>query len=85
MHRLVKEEIGEHYQLILCPAHKIELAMHDAFKKLQINTDVEKDCINIYYFFKRANLKWCLFKRESEFMNIPLVRYKRPTGIRWVG
>ena len=84
MHRLVKEEIGEHYQLILCPAHKIELAMHDAFKKLQINTDVEKDCINIYYFFKRANLKWRLFKRQSEFMNIPLVRYKRPTGTRWV-
>ena len=32
--------------------------MHDAFKDLKINTDVEKDYVNVYYYFKRANLKW---------------------------
>jgi hypothetical protein len=32
LHRLVQEELGAHYTLILCPSHKMELAIGDAFK-----------------------------------------------------
>ena len=36
-HRLVKAEMGEHYLLVLCLAHKLELALADAFKDCNIN------------------------------------------------
>ena len=65
MHELVKEELGDHHQLILCPAHKLELAIHDAFKTVPLNAECENDSVNIYYFFKRANLKWRLLKRSN--------------------
>ena len=84
MHELVKEELGDHHQLILCPAHKFELAIHDAFKTVPLNTECENDNVNIYYFFKRANLKWRLFKRQAIFMGQKLFKFKRPTGTRWV-
>ena len=54
MHELVKEELGDNHQLILCRAHKLELAIHDAFKTVPLNTECENDSVNIYYFFKRA-------------------------------
>ena len=63
-HGLIKAEIGEHYQLILCPALKIELSMHDAFKEEPLNVESENAYVGIYYYFIRANLKWCLFKRQ---------------------
>ena len=81
---IIKEEIGEHYQLILCPAHKIELAMHDAFKNEPLNQDAEKDYVCVYCFFRRANVKWRLFKRQSLFMKFDWVIYKWATGTRWV-
>ena len=67
MHRLIKEEMGEH-EFILCPPHKVELAINDAFKEVPIELEVNKDYVNIYYFFKRANLKWRLFKRQAKFL-----------------
>ena len=36
LYRLVKQEMGEHYRLVLCPSHKLELALGDAFKDLTI-------------------------------------------------
>ena len=84
MHRMIREELGDHHQLILCPAHKLELAIHDAFKTVPLNAECEKDSVNIYYYFKRANLKWRLFKRQAIFMEHKLFKYKRPTGTRWV-
>ena len=84
MHELVKEKLGNHHQLILCLAHKLEPAIHDAFKTVPLNTECENDSVNIYYFFKRANLKWRLFKRQAIFMGQKLFKYKRPTGTRWV-
>ena len=58
--------------------------MHDAFKDVSINTEVEQDYVNIYYYFKKANLKWRLFKRQSTLMKIKIIKYKRPSGTRWV-
>ena len=84
MHEMVKEELGDHHQLILCPAHKLELTWHDAFKTVQLNTECENDSANLHYYFKCANLKWQLFKRQPIFMGQKFFRYKWPTGTCWV-
>ena len=68
---------------MLCPAHKIELAMHDAFKNEPLNQDAEK-LMCVYYFFGRGNLEWRLLKCQSLIMKYDWVRYKRPTVTRWV-
>ena len=84
MHDLVKSDLGEHYLLTLCPAHKIELAIRDAFEESVLNNDCNQDYVDIYYLFKKANLRWRLFKRQAKFQGIEYVRYKRPSGTRWV-
>ena len=72
------------WELILCPTHKVELAINDAFKEVPIVFEVNKDYVNIYYFFKQANLKWCLFKCQAKFLGLPLIKYKCPNGTRCV-
>ena len=84
MHKMVKEELGDHHQLILFPARKLELAWHDAFKTVEVNTVCENNSVNLYYYFKHANLEWRLFKRQAIFMRQKLFRYKWPTGTHWV-
>ena len=44
-------EVGEHYLLIFCPAHKIELVIKDAFEQSDFNNNCSKDYINVYYLF----------------------------------
>ena len=56
-YRLVKEEVSEQYMLMLCPAHKIELAISDAFKEYALNDMSSQNYINIFYLFRRANLR----------------------------
>ena len=84
MHNLIRNELGEHYLLILCPSRKIELAIKDAFELSNLNNDCDADYVNIFYLFKKANLRWRLFKRQSIFEGIQYIRYKRPSGTRWV-
>ena len=50
-YNLAKEDLGEHYLLILCPAHKLELAVKDAFKTSNFNEKVQKDLRDLYIFF----------------------------------
>ena len=83
-YEMVKEELGDHHQLILCPAHILELAWHDAFKTVELNTKCENDIVNLYYYFKHVNLKLQLFKRQAIFMGQKLFRYKWPTGTHLV-
>ena len=84
MYKLIKRELGDHYLLTLCPAHKIELAIKDAFEESGLNNDCNNDYTNIYYLFKKANLRWRLFKQQSMFEGIEYIKYKRPSGTRWV-
>ena len=49
-YNLAKEDL-EHYLLILCPAHKLELAIKDAFKTSNFKEEVQKDLNNIFHFF----------------------------------
>ena len=83
LHHLVKEEMGEHYVLVLCPSHKVELALKDAFKESTLNDRCGEDLTNTYYLFKKANLRWRLFRCQSRFMAHSYIRYKRPAGTRW--
>ena len=49
MHRVIKEQIGNCYMLVLCPNHKIELAIHDTFDLYNLNTLSETNLTNVYY------------------------------------
>ena len=84
LYNRIKDEIGEHYLLILCPSHKFELALHNAFKISELNSDCEEEYRDIYYMFRKATLKWRLFKRQALFLGMIYLRYKRPDGTRWV-
>ena len=75
MHKLIKNEIGKHYLLTLCPADKIELATENAFESSALNNDYNTDYINIFYLFKKAKLRWRLFKRQSIFEGILYIHY----------
>ena len=52
MHQLIQIELDEHYLLTLCPAHKIELVIMDAFEQSYLNINCNEDYVNVYYFFK---------------------------------
>ena len=80
MHQLIQTEIGEHYLLTFCPAHKIELAIKNAFKQSDLNNNCNKDYVNVYYLLKKANLRWRLFKRLAHFQGIEYIKYLRPSG-----
>ena len=68
MYKLIKEELGYQYILMCtCPAPKIELLIQDALEESLLNNGCDKDYINIYYLFKKANLHWRLFKCQALF------------------
>ena len=54
------------------------------FKASTFNRTCEKGCSDVYYLFKRATLRWRLFKRQALIEGKPKRRYKRPSGTRWV-
>ena len=60
---MVKEDMGDHYTQVWCPSHRLELAIGDAFKTSALNHVCEKGCADVYYLFKRATLRWRLFKK----------------------
>ena len=84
VYRLVKQEMGENYLLLLCPSHKLELALGDALGDCNLNNLCEKDYRDIYYLFSKAHLRWRLFKYQAIFLDIEYRKYKRPEGTMWV-
>ena len=45
-----------------------ELVIHDAFKQSKLIRDAEEQLELVYCLFKRANLKWYLFKKQALMM-----------------
>ena len=84
VYNLLHDEFGEQYLCILCPSHKFELSIN-VFGSSALSNNTEKDYIEIYYFFKKSPLQWCLFKRQSLYMGLDKKCYKRLSGKRWVG
>ena len=84
LYRKVKAEIGDHYIHVWCPAHCLELGIKDAFHSSAFNSKCEETSNSVYYLFKKATLRWRLFKRQASFLSLPIKKYKRPNGTRWV-
>ena len=74
MYQLIQTELGEHYLLTLCPAYKIERAIKDACEQSDLNNICNKDYINVYYLFVKANLRWRLFKCQTHFQGIEYIK-----------
>ena len=64
MHRVVKEQIGNHYMLVLCPNHKIDLAIHDAFDLSSLNALSETNLTNVFYFAEQIHDEGCLSDKQ---------------------
>ena len=60
------------------------MAIHDAFKRSKLNSDAEEQLQSVYYLFWRANLKWRLFKKHANVLEIKYRCFKRPGGTRRV-
>ena len=84
LHELIQAELGDHYMLTLCSAHKVELTIKNGFETSKLDKDCQSNYLTIYYLFKKANLRWRLFKRQALFQGIDYLCYKRPRGTRWV-
>ena len=84
LYQLEKETVGEHLVSILCISHKLELTVHDAFKRSILNSDAEEQLQTVYYLFQQANLKWRLFKKHANVLEIKYRCFKRPGGTCWV-
>ena len=84
LYQLEKETVGEHLVSILCISHKLELTVHDAFKRSNLNSDAEEPLQTVYYLFRRANLKRRFFKKHANVLEIKYRRFHRPGGTRWV-
>ena len=84
MYKLEKEQIDDWLIQVLCLSHKLELVIHDTFNLSKLNRDAEEQLELVYYLFKRANLKWRLFKREALMMKTSNRRFKRSSGTTWV-
>ena len=52
-YNLAKKDLGEHYLLIFCPAHKLELPIKDTFKTSNFNEEVQKGLMIYFIFFKK--------------------------------
>ena len=81
---LEKEELGDHLIKGWCANHKCELALHDSFRISKLNTECEDILSNIFYFFRKANLKWRLFKQQAKSMELKQLKFQRASGSRWV-
>ena len=64
-YNLLIAEFGDHYLQVWCPSHWLELAIADAFKHSHLNSVCEKLSQEVYHLFKRAMLRWRLFKRQA--------------------
>ena len=85
LYRKLKEELGDHYIQVWCPlVHCLELGIRDAFDTSEFNATCEVTCTSIYYLFRKATLRWRLFKWQAFFQDLPFKKYKRPNGTRWV-
>ena len=78
MYKLVKQDMGDHLLLTLCPAHKLELAIENAFSLSNVNKLCAETYKTVLYFFRRSDLRWRLFKRQATFDGKTPIRYKRP-------
>ena len=81
LYRSLKSEFCDYYIQSWYPGHRLELAISDSFKDSNLNEACKKNCLDIYYFFKRATLQWQLFKLQGGVEGLGKKNYKRQTGV----
>ena len=50
--------------LVLCPNHKIDLAIHDAFDLSSLNALSETNLTNVFYFAEQIHDEGCLSDKQ---------------------
>ena len=53
LYHLEKEEVGDHFFLVLCICHKLEHALKDSFKPCKLNDVAENQLNSTYNFSKK--------------------------------
>ena len=81
---LGKGSVGDHLTFAWCLSHEVQLALHGAFTGSQLETDAQKQLENEFYLFKKATLKWRLFKQYAAILEKTAYRYKHSESTRWV-
>ena len=61
-----------------------ELALKDAFKDKELDKKAQEQLSSEFYLFKKAALKWRLFKKYGKITGQEALRCKRGQGTRWV-
>ena len=67
-----------------CLSHKLELALKDDFKDKELDKKTQEQPSSEFYLFKKATLKWRLFKKYSKITGQETLRYKRGQETGWV-
>ena len=61
-----------------------ELAVKDAFKDKELDKKAQEQLSSEFYLFKKATLKWQLFKKYGKITGQEALPCKRGQGTRWV-
>lgn len=80
---VMKREGREWLLIIHCAAHKIELAVKDAFKSINDFEKIDEMCTNLYYFFKNSGKCWRILLHLAERLNVVVTRLPKAAGTRF--
>ena len=80
----LKTSVGDHLTFAWCLLHKVQLALHYAFTDSQLETDTQKQLEYKFYVFKKATMKWRLFKRYATILEKTVYCYNRSESTRRV-
>ena len=74
---LEKKPVADHLIFTWCLLHKLELALKHAFKGKELNKKAQEQPSSEFYLFKKATLKWQLFKTYGKITGQKALCYKR--------
>ena len=68
---------------IHCVAHRLELALKDAFKGIYFE-EIDDLMMQLYYMFKRSAKKWKQLRATAEILQEHVLKPARSHGTRWI-
>jgi hypothetical protein len=78
----LKQQIN-HFLIIHCSLHKLELAVQDAFKQSPEFSQIVEMMTSIYYLFKNSGKNWRMMQLIAEKMGVNILRYPKTHGTRF--
>ena len=67
VYNLLHEEMGDYYLIMICPPHKFELAINDAFTKSLLNGSTESDYSDVYFLKNHPGFEIRVFCLTDHF------------------